>query len=382
MSLKGFIWLRGCKIQVNKMAQDSHFIPTIDELVAAYKKSKWTLIEVLQELRANTRVGIGLSGGSNKFPLHIGILKYLEEEGIYVDEVIGISAGAIVGALYFAFREKYGNQAAHHLEEYLKRLLSKDRDLFKFLGVRKLPDKGGFVDPRLIDEVLEQNLVDRNFHSAHGLYVVAHDLVSRRDIVFGEVEKDYLIRKAVKGSYSSPLFFEPLIDEEKGLVLVDGGIIRKSPFEELYSHNLGMRICVFLGYDTNPQLLYPGELGGFIERLRVAKRFKEALSKDMMVIQMSNADREVYDLGSDVLRRTGRTTTEVLEGHQPGLLLITPNHDYVNWTAGIHPKLVDAGYQAAKNTSEAYRAARPRYIKLIRQARALIGKQNPVLQKF
>ncbi|MBS3114755.1 patatin-like phospholipase family protein [Candidatus Woesearchaeota archaeon] len=362
------------------MVQDSYFIPTIDELVAAYKKSKWKLIEVLQELKGDAKVGIGLGGGSNKFPLHIGVLKYLEEEGIQIDEIIGVSSGAIVGALYFVFREKYGNLAAHQMESYLRKLLE-GKKLFEFLGLSKLPDKGGFIKPSLIDKVLEENLGDRIFHHATGLYVVAHDLISRRDIVFGEVEKDYPIRKGVKGSYSIPLFFQPFIDEEKNFVLVDGGTIRKSPFLDLYSHRLTVRICVFLGYDTAPQLLYPHKVTGW-ERIRVGKRLKGALAQDLMGAQMASADREVHDLKLDARLTTGRSEREIRDGKQPGLVLITPNHEYLSLTEGIRPEMVDAGYQAAKKAFEAYRKARPSYIKLIRQGGALIGKQNPVLQKF
>ena len=46
------------------------------------------------------KTGIALSGGGIKGMCHAGVLKALEEVGIKPDIISGVSAGAIVGALY------------------------------------------------------------------------------------------------------------------------------------------------------------------------------------------------------------------------------------------------------------------------------------------
>ena len=46
------------------------------------------------------KVGLALSGGGAKGIAHLGVLKVLEERGIEVDHISGVSAGAIMGALY------------------------------------------------------------------------------------------------------------------------------------------------------------------------------------------------------------------------------------------------------------------------------------------
>ena len=48
----------------------------------------------------NKTVGIVLSGGGIKGVAHVGILKALFQHDIYPNIVSGVSAGAIVGALY------------------------------------------------------------------------------------------------------------------------------------------------------------------------------------------------------------------------------------------------------------------------------------------
>lgn len=48
------------------------------------------------------RVGLALSGGVARGPVHVGVLSVLEREGIPIDYVAGVSAGSIVGAAYCA----------------------------------------------------------------------------------------------------------------------------------------------------------------------------------------------------------------------------------------------------------------------------------------
>ena len=50
----------------------------------------------------NTRpkIGLVLSGGGAKGMAHIGVLKAMEEAGIYPDYITGTSMGSIVGGLY------------------------------------------------------------------------------------------------------------------------------------------------------------------------------------------------------------------------------------------------------------------------------------------
>ena len=51
-------------------------------------------------VNARPKVGLVLSGGGAKGAAHIGVLKYLEEEGIPIDFIAGTSMGALVGGMY------------------------------------------------------------------------------------------------------------------------------------------------------------------------------------------------------------------------------------------------------------------------------------------
>lgn len=49
---------------------------------------------------ARPKVGVVLAGGGAKGAAHVGVLKYLEEQGIPIDYIAGTSMGAIIGGLY------------------------------------------------------------------------------------------------------------------------------------------------------------------------------------------------------------------------------------------------------------------------------------------
>jgi predicted acylesterase/phospholipase RssA/CRP-like cAMP-binding protein len=54
---------------------------------------------ILHHLRG-VRIGLALGGGAARGMAHLGVLKTLEQHGIYVDMLAGTSAGAMVGTLY------------------------------------------------------------------------------------------------------------------------------------------------------------------------------------------------------------------------------------------------------------------------------------------
>jgi predicted acylesterase/phospholipase RssA len=54
---------------------------------------------IVHHLRG-VRIGLALGGGAARGMAHLGVLKSLEEHGIYVDMLAGTSAGAMVGTIY------------------------------------------------------------------------------------------------------------------------------------------------------------------------------------------------------------------------------------------------------------------------------------------
>ncbi len=59
------------------------------------------LERIVHHLRG-IQIGLALGGGAARGMAHLGVLKALEQHGIYIDMLAGTSAGAMVGTLYAA----------------------------------------------------------------------------------------------------------------------------------------------------------------------------------------------------------------------------------------------------------------------------------------
>ncbi len=61
-----------------------------------------TLIVLQNQIQAQEKVALVLSGGGAQGMAHIGVFKAFEEHNIPIDLIVGSSAGALVGGLYAA----------------------------------------------------------------------------------------------------------------------------------------------------------------------------------------------------------------------------------------------------------------------------------------
>ena len=87
----GLVCALPCSAQVNFQSYD----PVGDSIVVAKMRAKMNRIR-----RRRPTVALVLSGGGAKGAAHVGALRYLEEQGIPVDMVLGTSMGGLVGGLY------------------------------------------------------------------------------------------------------------------------------------------------------------------------------------------------------------------------------------------------------------------------------------------
>ena len=75
---------------------------------------------------------LALGGGGARGLAHIGVLRALENEGIFPSLIVGSSMGAIIGAMYSQLRDSY------RIEELVKELLH--RDCFTDLRLDLMPE--------------------------------------------------------------------------------------------------------------------------------------------------------------------------------------------------------------------------------------------------
>lgn len=169
---------------------------------------------IRQNLNEKT-VGLVLSGGGVKGMAHIGLIKALAERGIYPDVVSGVSAGAIVGALY-----------ANGIDSIDMLHFFKETPLFKyhFFAI----NKPGLFDTEKYHFFFSKYFEKDTFDTLEKkLFVTATDLQSGIPKIFSTGQ---LLRPLLASAALPPVFNPVNIN---GRLYADGGIMNNFPIEPL-----------------------------------------------------------------------------------------------------------------------------------------------------
>lgn len=166
-------------------------------------------------MTTDKKIGLVLSGGGVRGVAHIGTLQVLEEMGINVTHVSGVSAGSIVGALHAA-----GHPAKDILQFF------KNTSIFKISNYAIF--KPGIIDTGKLIQVFNKYLDDDTFESLQKeLYVTATDLEHAQSKVFHSGQ----LIKTILASSAFPMVFSPV--EIDDVLYADGGIMNNFPIEPL-----------------------------------------------------------------------------------------------------------------------------------------------------
>lgn len=157
------------------------------------------------------KVTLVLGGGSARGLAHIGVLGVFKEKGIPIDNIVGTSMGALVGASYsvgMSLKEMY--DMAEHFT--MNQLLDPTMPRMGLLAGKKL------------ETMIRKLTLGKGFKDCKiPLTVVTTDIQNGEDVLFQEGD----LVKAVQASCSWPGIFNPV--EIGGRLLVDGGVKNSVP---------------------------------------------------------------------------------------------------------------------------------------------------------
>ncbi len=159
-------------------------------------------------------LGLVFSGGAARAFAHIGVLRKLEEEGIYPDFIVANSMGSIVALLY----------AAGASPDMIEKMITEypTDSLFR----PEIPLNGGVLDTSRFTSMLYRVLGDLDIKDLEiPVAIVSEDLESRRQIVF--MEGDFY--RILQASISMPFSFPPV--NYRGMTLIDGGVTNLVPVD-------------------------------------------------------------------------------------------------------------------------------------------------------
>jgi NTE family protein len=217
------------------------------------------------QLKENERpkVGLVLSGGGAKGLAHMGVLKVLEEVGIFPDYISGTSMGSIVGGLY-----AIGYSAADLsrlnrtvdwnvlLSDYIPLrniALDEKHDYKRYIVELPIRNKKITLPSGVLEGQNLTSLLSGLTWRTAGIDSFDHFPIPYRcvgtEIVNGEVYefKSGDLVTAMRASMAIPSIFTPVvIDTDK--VIVDGGVIRNFPVEEVRNMGADIVIGVYVGF--------------------------------------------------------------------------------------------------------------------------------------
>lgn len=169
---------------------------------------------------SSERTVLVLGGGGMKGIVHLGVLRALDRLGIQVDEIIGTSIGAVVGAM---------RACGLTLDEMNAIVGELDRKDFFRIKILKFLVKGyrhaSLYKGDLFRRFLEESLTKSSFDELEiPFFCNAISLNSGVQRYFGTTgSRDIPLIDAVYASATLPGIFEPLIWQDEAWI--DGGIV-------------------------------------------------------------------------------------------------------------------------------------------------------------
>ena len=196
-------------------------------------------------MNSKPSIGIAFSGGGVRGISHLGVLKALNEVGIFPTQVSGSSAGAIVGAMYCQ---------GYSPDEVLKIII--ETNYFKL--IRPAISWKGLFNMDSLAQLLKTYLPHNDFASLKvPLHVAATD-IGKGEVVYFNSGK---LVEPILASSCIPGMFEPIFYESR--YLVDGGVLNNLPVEPLQAN------CeILIGVNCNhlPELAAVRNVKNLLER--------------------------------------------------------------------------------------------------------------------
>ncbi|WP_312137382.1 patatin-like phospholipase family protein [Sphingobacterium sp.] len=188
-------------------------------------------------LKSKRKVSLVLGSGGARGLVQIGVIRSLEEKGYKIDEVVGCSIGALIGAAYVEGR-------LQQLEDWM---MSINRSMiFKLLDFTN--PRFGLLKGERVFESLKDIFPDKNIEDMDIPFrAIATDIKNEKEVVF---EKGS-VYKAIRASIAIPAVFTSVLSDD--ISLVDGGVVNPLPINFVKRKRRNIVVAVNLDGKPNPR---------------------------------------------------------------------------------------------------------------------------------
>ncbi len=300
--------------------------------------------------KSRPRIGVVLGGGGARGFAHLGVLMELERLHIPVACISGTSAGALIGGMYANGLSLPGMKEAFRKADWdgmlsgraNRRDMPYDRKRNDFtnyfdltLGVREgeLRVPRSAINSQEIDlfirKLTRDSTVDSFDHLPIPFRAVATDLSNGEAVVFDHGD----LSVALRASMAVPGLFD--LVEHDGRLLVDGGVARNVPVQDLKNRCADRVIVV----DVSTPLLKKDEINSLFDvvsqtsNLMISRNVKEQmalLGKDDIVIRPNLEGYSAASFGDNqAIMERGLTAARAMESQLKALSV--PEAEYDAW---------------------------------------------------
>ncbi|MFQ5737959.1 MAG: patatin-like phospholipase family protein [Acidobacteriota bacterium] len=182
------------------------------------------------------RVGLALGGGAARGLAHVGVLKFLQAEGIPLHALAGVSVGSVIAAGYAT------GLSVERLVELAETVTWRDVGGWSF-SVK------GFNSNERMEQWLEKVLPVSTFEELRmPLRIMATDLHTGRPVI---LEKGDL-HSAIRASCAIPGLYVPV--ELNGCLLADGYLTCNLPIRQVRELGVDVVIASAIGLEISPDV--------------------------------------------------------------------------------------------------------------------------------
>jgi NTE family protein len=175
-------------------------------------------------------VSLVLGSGGARGMAHIGVIKWLEENGYEIRSIVGCSSGAVVGGIYAAGK-------FDEFETWMRTI--KRLDVINLLDIAW--SRSGFVKGDKIIGALTEIVGNHTIEELPIKFTaVAVDMKSEKEVWINSGD----LFSAIRASISIPLFFTPYLYNDA--LLIDGGVLNPVPIVPTFGDTTDVTIAVNL----------------------------------------------------------------------------------------------------------------------------------------
>lgn len=271
------------------------------------------LIVAQSEQEVRPGIGYVFSGGGAKGMAHVGVLKVLEEAGLEPDFITGTSMGSIMGGLYSI---GYSAEEISHIIETIDWthvltneipanhvVMRRKSDYSKFImempvykGKPELPS--GLIEGQKLSELFSDLTWRQAGVDDFNEFPTPFSCIGTDILKGGMVEMNSGdLSSAMRASMAIPSVFTPVV-RDTNHILVDGGVVRNFPVQEVIEMGADIVIGVYVGFDSQMEPEQVRSLTSIMTRTSLLSGAEDVQSQVPLVDYMIVPDLSGYSPAS------------------------------------------------------------------------------------